>query len=32
MAVDKSLDQQFDAKEPDRVWVTDITYGVPRPG
>lgn len=26
MVVDNSLDRQFDVEEPDRVWVTDITY------
>ena len=26
MVVDNSLDRQFDVEQPDRVWVTDITY------
>lgn len=26
LAVDNTLDRQFDAAAPDRVWVTDITY------
>lgn len=26
MVVNNSLDRQFDVEEPDRVWVTDITY------
>lgn len=26
MVIDNSLDRQFDVEEPDRVWVTDITY------
>ena len=26
LAVDNTLDRQFDVQEPDRVWVTDITY------
>jgi len=32
MVIDNSLDRQFDVEEPDRVWVTDITYSAPRPG
>jgi putative transposase len=24
--VDNTLDRQFDAEDPDKVWVTDITY------
>jgi putative transposase len=26
MFIDNSLDRQFDVEEPDRVWVTNITY------
>lgn len=26
VAIDKTLDRQFDVSSPDRVWVTDITY------
>ena len=26
MTIGNSLDRQFDVEEPDRVWVTDITY------
>ncbi len=26
LVVDNTLDRQFDVQEPDRVWVTDITY------
>jgi len=26
VAVDNTLDRQFDVEEPDKVWVTDITY------
>jgi transposase InsO family protein len=26
LVVNNSLDRQFDVEEPDRVWVTDITY------
>ena len=26
MAVDNTLDRQFDVEDPDKVWVTDITY------
>ena len=32
MVVDNSLDRQFNVEEPDRVWVTDVTYRAPRPG
>jgi putative transposase len=26
LIVDNTLDRQFDVQDPDRVWVTDITY------
>ena len=26
VVVDNTLDRQFDVEEPDKVWVTDITY------
>ena len=26
MVVDNTLDRQFDVDEPDKAWVTDITY------
>jgi transposase InsO family protein len=32
LAVDNTLDRQFDVAAPDRAWVTDITYSAPRPG
>ena len=32
VVVDNTLDRQFDVEEPDKVWVTDITYSAPRPG
>ncbi len=32
LVVDNSLARQFDPQEPDKAWVTDITYSAPRPG
>lgn len=32
LAVDNTLDRQFNVDEPDRAWAADITYSVPRPG
>lgn len=32
VVVDNTLDRRFDVEEPNKVWVTDITYSAPRPG
>ena len=31
IVIDNTLDRQFDVADPDKAWVTDITYGAPRP-
>ena len=32
VAIENTLDRQFDVSAPDKAWVTDITYSAPRPG